>query len=229
MRGIQPGPINTFPKWQALGRHVKRGERALNLCIPITRKRRDEQTDTSDDATGEETFTRYIHPARWSVASQTEGQELPAVPIPQWDAGQALVNLNIEWVVFDSTDGNIQGFARGRQIAINPFAQLPHKTLFHEAAHVILHTDEGSFTDGELTPHSLREVEAEAVALLCCESLGLDGATYCRGYIQNWISRGIGIDASAVPEKSAHRIFRAADQIIRAGCTPPEEPVEPEQ
>ena len=39
LRGLEPGPINTFPGWQALGRNVKRGERALILCMPITRKR----------------------------------------------------------------------------------------------------------------------------------------------------------------------------------------------
>jgi antirestriction protein ArdC len=136
MRGIQPGPINTFPKWQALGRHVKRGERALTLCMPITRKRRDEQSDTSDEANGEATFTCFIHRARWFVVSQTEGQELTATAIPQWDAALALATLNIERIDFDSTDGNCQGFARKRQIAINPVAQLPHKTLFHEAAHL---------------------------------------------------------------------------------------------
>ena len=27
LRGLEPGPINTFPGWQALGRTVKRGER----------------------------------------------------------------------------------------------------------------------------------------------------------------------------------------------------------
>ena len=31
VRGLQPGPINTFPKWQALGRYVKRGERAARI------------------------------------------------------------------------------------------------------------------------------------------------------------------------------------------------------
>jgi hypothetical protein len=31
-RGLEPGPINTFPGWQALGRAVKRGERALIIC-----------------------------------------------------------------------------------------------------------------------------------------------------------------------------------------------------
>src|SRR5258706_9756939 len=40
LRGIQPGPINTFPKWQTLGREVKRGEKALTLCMPLTRRAR---------------------------------------------------------------------------------------------------------------------------------------------------------------------------------------------
>ena len=30
-RGIQPGPLATFPKWRELGRHVKKGEKALTL------------------------------------------------------------------------------------------------------------------------------------------------------------------------------------------------------
>jgi len=230
LRGIQPGPINTFPKWQELGRHVKRGERALTLCMPITRKRRDENADTNDEPSREHTYTSFAHRARWFVISQTEGEELAAMPIPQWDAEQAVANLNIERIDFDSTDGNCQGFARKRQIAINPVAQLPYKTLFHEAAHVTLgHTAEGDFADGETTPRSLREVEAEGVALLCCESLGLEGAAYCRGYIQNWLSQGTGSNADAIPEKSAQKIFRAADQIIRAGRTEPEQSTEAEQ
>ena len=49
LRGLEPGPINTFPGWQALGRNVKRGERALLLCMPITRKRRDEESDSSSN------------------------------------------------------------------------------------------------------------------------------------------------------------------------------------
>ena len=84
-------------------------------------------------------------------------------------------------------------------------------------AHVILHTSEGDFSDTETTPRSLCEVEAEAVALLCCESLGLEGANFCRGYIQNWLRRGVEGNAEAISEKSAQKIFRAADQILRAG------------
>jgi hypothetical protein len=216
MRGLQPGPINTFPKWKELGRYVKRGERALTLCMPITCKRRNEANE--DDSESEGTFTSFVYKARWFTLVQTEGEELRAPVVPEWEVERALATLNIERIHFDSTDGNSQGFAKKSQIAINPLAQLPHKTLFHEAAHVILgHTAEGDFADTETTPRSLREVEAEAVALLCCESLGLEGADFCRGYIQNWLRQGSGVSAPAIPEKSAQKILRAADQILRAG------------
>jgi hypothetical protein len=60
----------------------------------------------------------------------------------------------------------------------NPVAQFPIKTLFPEAAHVMLgHTAEADFTDTERTPKSLREVEAEAVAFFCCEALNLEVRT----------------------------------------------------
>ncbi len=212
MRGLQPGPINTFPKWKDLGRFVKRGERALSLCMPITCKRREEDSDE------EHTFTSFVYKARWFVLAQTDGQELDPITIPEWDAEMALTALNIERIPFDHTDGNVQGFARDRRIAINPLAQLPTKTLLHELGHVMLgHTTEAEFADADTTPRSLREVEAESVALLCCESLGLEGSEFCRGYIQNWLSRGGASDAESIPEKSAQKIFRAADQIIRAG------------
>jgi len=219
MRGLEPGPINSFPKWKELGRIVKRGERALILCMPITRKCRDEEAENNgDDANGERTFTSFMHKARWFVISQTVGDEFTPPRLPEWEAERALAALDIEQIAFTDTDGNCQGYARKRQIAINPVAQLPHKTLFHETAHVMLgHTSEADFTDTERTPKNLREVEAEAVALLCCEALNLEGANFCRGYIQNWLCPAIGYDADAIPEKSAQKIFRAADQILRAG------------
>jgi hypothetical protein len=161
--------------------------------MPITCKRREE------DADDEHTFTSFVYKAHWFTLSQTDGQELEPITIPEWDADRALSALSIERVPFDHTDGNIQGFAKQRQIAINPLAQLPFKTRFHELGHVILgHSTEIDFADSETTPRSLREVEAESVALLCCESLGLEGAEYCRGYVQNWLSRGSGSDSETI-------------------------------
>ena len=116
-------------------------------------------------------------------------------------------------VPFDATNGNVLGFARERSIAINPINPMPHKTRFHELAHVLLgHTSEGGLNDGELTPRNLRECEAEAVALLCLAALDLPGIEMLAGYIQSWWGAG-----NPIPERSAQRVLKAADQILKAG------------
>src|SRR5207244_11982648 len=117
------------------------------------------------------------------------------------------------------TDGNCQGYARQRTIAVSPLAAMPLKTTVHEAVHVLLgHTSEGEQNDGELTPRNLRECEAEAVAMLCCAALDLPGVEFSRGYIQSWWGPG-----NPIPERSAQRILTAADQILKAGTNDLEE------
>ena len=141
--------------------------------------------------------------------AQTEGKPQTEPPTPTWDKDRALATLDIQEVPFDALDGNCLGFARQRSIAINPVNPLPHKTRFHELAHVVLgHTTEGTMNDGELTPRNLREVEAESVALLCLAALSLPGVEFSRGYIQAWWGKG-----NPIPEKSAQRILKVADQI----------------
>lgn len=212
-RGIQPGPLGTFPKWKELGRHVKKNEKALTLCLPLTCKRN--RTVRNEDGSEQEEeflYTHFTYKAHWFVLSQTEGAEYQAPAVLEWNEQKALADLKIERIPFENLDGNTQGYARrGGKIAINPLAALPHKTFFHECAHCLLHCQDADFSDTDRTPRSLAEVEAEAVALLCCESLGLSGAEYSRGYIQSW-AKGV-----AITERSAQRIFHAADQILRAG------------
>ena len=125
---------------------------------------------------------------------------------------RALAALNVEEMPFEMMNGNCQGYAKGRQIAINPVAQHAAKTTFHELAHIELgHTAETAVNDSETLPRNLKEVEAESVALLCLESLGMDGTEFCRGYIQSWLS------GDTIPERSAQRVFAAADKILKAG------------
>lgn len=222
LRGLQPGPLATFQKWKALGRYVRKGEKALTLCQPVTVKRSPEQADGSEKA---EVFTRFVYRPHWFVLSQTEGQDVQPLSIPAWDQTRALETLGIIEEPFTTTDGNCQGYARQRAIAVSPLAELPHKTRFHEVAHVVLgHTSESGdgLSDSERTPRSLREVEAEAVALVCLEALGLPGAEHCRGYIQAWNQRR---GAEPIPERSAQRIFKAADQILKAGTTDAEDSI----
>ena len=217
-RGISPGPINTFPSWKALGRHVRKGEKAITLCMPITAKRRGsiDAADTAPpDPDAPEVYTRFIYKPRWFVLSQTDGDPLPEAPIPAWDRQQAFDALDVREIPFDHTDGNCLGFARARSIAINPINPLPHKTRFHELAHVLLgHTTEGEQTDAEITPRTLRECEAESVALLCCAALDLPGVAECRGCVQRWWGQG-----NPIPERSAQRILKTADQILKSGTS----------
>jgi antirestriction protein ArdC len=223
-RGILPGPIATFMGWKEKGRHVRKGEKAITLCQPVTAKRKPtaDQALPADASEPDadrhaETFTRFIYRPHWFVLSQTEGADVEPMPIPTWDRRRALDALSVAEEPFSSTDGNCQGYARQRTIAVSPVAELPHKTRFHELAHVVLgHTSEAEagLSDSDLTPRSLREVEAEAVALVCLEALGLPGAEHCRGYIQHWNERR---GAEPIPERSAQRVFKAADQILKAG------------
>jgi antirestriction protein ArdC len=211
-RGIALGPIASFNRWKELGRHVKRGEKAIELCMPVTCKRTvTEQGVDGSDVETEITFKRFVFRRNWFMLSQTDGAEYQMPTIPTWDRARALLTLNVEEIPFEMMNGNCQGYATGRQIAINPVAHMPAKTTFHELAHIELgHTSE-AIHDSETLPRNLKEVEAESVALLCLESLGMDGAEYCRGYIQNWLQ------GQTIPERSAQRVFVAADKILKAG------------
>ena len=39
-KGIEPGPIHTFKGWLDIGRHVRKGEKAITLCMPVFVKRK---------------------------------------------------------------------------------------------------------------------------------------------------------------------------------------------
>jgi hypothetical protein len=43
-------------------------------------------------------------------------------------------------------------------------------------------------------------------------ALNLPGIEHCRGYVQAWWGQG-----NPIPERSAQRILKAADQILKAG------------
>src|SRR5438445_9570557 len=60
-RGIIPGPISTFMGWKDKGRFVRKGERAIVLCMPVTYRRNsnDRPVDDTPDERETETFTRF--------------------------------------------------------------------------------------------------------------------------------------------------------------------------
>lgn len=206
-KGLPLAPIASFKAWKDKGRSVRKGEKAIALCMPITCKRENKETGEDD------VFARFMWRNNWFSLDQTEGAEFVNEAVsPEWDKAQALTALDISEGRFEMANGNVQGYASGRTIAINPLAVLPHKTRFHEIAHIVLgHTAESVMSDSEITPRDIREVEAEGVAYILCSLLGLPGQAESRGYIQSWLG------CQPLTEKTAQRIFSAADKILKAG------------
>lgn len=222
MRGLELGPINTFHGWNTVGRNVQRGAKAITLCMPVQLRCRKHDTASPDVTTdsetaaqpAESTFTRFLYRPHWFVLCQTEGREYVPVAVPEWSEEIALQQLSIVRIAFKHPDGNAQGYAQSRQVAVSPVAFMPHRTLFHEIAHVVLgHTSDAvlAVDDAEPIARDAREVEAECVAMLVCSALGFDGAEFSRGYIQHWLG------SAPITERSAQRIFKAADTVLRAG------------
>jgi hypothetical protein len=75
-QGMEPGPINTYPSWQKLNRQVKRGEKAIWLCMPLTQKCKD---DNGKDQT---VITYFVWKPHWFVLKQTEGELVLMLEIP---------------------------------------------------------------------------------------------------------------------------------------------------
>ena len=134
-RNLQPGPLNTYRGWLEKKRQVRKGEKGITLCMPMPFKRPAQSDDTQDETDEPQTCYAFRFRAYWFVLAQTEGEEMYVQPIPGFDIDTALRTLNITRTSFDEMNGNIQGFANGREIAVNPLAALPHKTTFHEIAH----------------------------------------------------------------------------------------------
>jgi len=219
-RKIEPGPLNSYKGWITLKRQVRKGEKGLCLCMPVTYKKRTACKAASDpsEESGEnqdEVRQCFVFRNYWFVLAQTEGVAPYVQPIPGFDLDAALQSLDITRTPFDELNGNVQGFAHQREIAVSPIAALPLKTTLHEIAHIILgHTTSQKLVDLEHLDRNIREVEAESVALICCESLGLPGAEAARGYIQHWLH-----GEKEIPNQSAVRILSAAQTILKAGSS----------
>lgn len=220
MQGVAE-PVATYNKWQELGRQVRKGSRAKIVLAPVmvSRDNKDSNGNAVIGADGKPGKRQAIVGFRASRTvfgfSDTDGDELPSVELPGWDAGVALAALGVDQVPFDTVDGNCQGFSfqdnNGRHLAINPIAAYPVKTMFHELAHLTL----GHCATGDETHRGIKEFQAEATAYLVAKELGLiawDPAE-SRAYIQRWL----GATGSEVTDDYIHRVFAAVNKILTAG------------
>jgi hypothetical protein len=96
---LQPGPLATYRGWQEKGRQVRKGEKAITLCRPVTRSFEDDQGEKKITATG------FIERPFWFVLDQTDGPPIEFPTTPRWDRERALAALSIREVPFAIHDG----------------------------------------------------------------------------------------------------------------------------
>ena len=236
--GLPAGPIMSAKRWlDDFGRTIKPSElepvrigengrtvhtRAISLIKPELYKKRHGYPNGPymKDSNGKVLYGRTFRAiaAFWCLA-QTEGKPYVRPPLANFSFTKALKKLKIAEVPFEHSSASVQGYAKGRDIAISDLAIAPDHVRLHELGHIVLgHTHDplaviSSETDRP--PRGLRELEAEAVAMLAADSLGLatkESLSSSRAYIQAWYR-----DGKAVPEDSARKIIKATDAILKAG------------
>ena len=91
------------------------------------------------------------------------------------------------------------------------------KTMVHELAHSRLH-DESHEADNKLKDRATMEVEAESVAFVVCQHLGIDTAEYSFGYLASWSEnqevKKLSSSLSLIQKESDALIKLITEQLI---------------
>ncbi len=201
-----------FHAWRSLNRFVRKGEKGIAILAPILVRRRDDAAD--DDSKHVAGFrAAYV----FDVA-QTDGDELPSTATASGDPGDRISLLRAaivaQGIAVDDVDGlgSALGTSTGGRIQIVKGLAPAEEfvVLVHEFAHELLHraADRPSSRD-------TRELEAESVAFVVGEAIGLNVADAARDYIHLYRGDRDGLLASL------DRVRGAATTILSALQPPP--------
>lgn len=198
-----------FHAWHRLGRHVRKGEKGIAIFAPILRRKRETGDGTEESA--EELLLGYRTCAVFDV-SQTDGKPLPSISKVQGDArhyGEKLAAFTLSLGIrleYAAAIAPARGISEGGKITLLPdLSSAEHAAvLAHELGHEFLHHQPRRAA----TTKTVRETEAEAVAYVVCQAIGLETGTAAADYIQ--LHRG---DATLLLESLCY-IRLAAGRIL---------------
>ncbi|WP_270330586.1 PBECR4 domain-containing protein [Streptococcus pasteurianus] len=191
-------PYNT---WKKFDRHVKRGEKALSVIIPVTYVKKDQQGHPILDKDGkpETGLTFRLKPTTFDV-SQTEGKAMPkAAEVKEqltdldyanlYRALMSIAKTNNVSVRFEEMERSTFGYYNPteNQIVLRSNEMNKSqiiKTFLHETAHSELHHNDNS--QQEQLTKSTAELQAESVAYVVASYYGIDTADYSFDYLAGW-------------------------------------------
>ena len=215
-----------YQTWKRLGRHVKKGEKGIMILAPVFR-RRPQENNEAENAKLDSNDSRALVGFRAVYVfdeSMTGGNPVPQIGSVNGDPGahrerlEQFVRQQGIALEYSVDIAPAKGVSEGGKIKLLP-GQSPAETvatLAHELAHERLHRAERRAS----TTKRIRETEAEAVAFVVCQAIGLKTGTASADYISLWNG-----DAAVLLE-SLELVQRAAAEIIAA--ITPDKPLPPE-
>jgi hypothetical protein len=182
----EEAPMNSIAMTAAANPSTKDPIRILAPLIGVRRK---------EDEEAEKDITRQNAPVLVGFrnvyvfdVSQTEGAELPELSANvTGDVGECRERL-VDFIIaqdikieFNESIAPALGVSYGGKIVLLPGQSTPEEfsTLVHELAHEMLHKADRR----SATTKTVRETEAEAIAFVVCQSIGLDSGRASADYI----------------------------------------------
>jgi N-terminal domain of anti-restriction factor ArdC len=181
----QATQVAGFHTWHALGRFVKKGEKGILILAPMIRRKigcsREDETEESSNPAGFRLV--YVFDIR-----QTDGQELPKFcgingnPREYSERLADFVGRHGISIEYSANIAPALGSSAGGRITLLPDQSAAEQfvTLAHELAHELMHRAERR----SATSKRVRETEAEAVAFVVSQAIGLEMGSTAADYIQ---------------------------------------------
>jgi antirestriction protein ArdC len=179
--------VQGFRAWKKLGRTVKKGEKGIGIIAPMIGRKKDDDGGKRDESNEKSIFGfKVVHVFD---VSQTEGEELPEFAEVTGDPGdnieavEALIRSHGIELVYEAIPGGAEGLSKKGTIVVAPDIEPAARlgVLVHELSHEILHQPSERRSE---TTKTIRETEAEAVAHVVCQALGLETLEHSTDYIQ---------------------------------------------
>lgn len=226
----------SFTGWREMNRFVKKGEKGIRILAPAPYKKKVERDVI--DASGRPVIDGEGNPVKENVElkitafkpvstfdlSQTDGEPLPTVGVDELVGNiegyptlfEAIKECTPVLVEFEDINTGAKGYYNHEEnrIAINDgMSEVQNvKTLLHEAAHQKLYSVEALQLREGKSSRADKEVEAESVAYVVCQHLGINTSDYSFAYVAGWAE---GKDMNQLKE-SLDTIRKAAGEMITA-------------
>ena len=206
--------VASYPKWKALGRQVRKGEKGILIFVPFKRK-------FEDDDGNEFTVVKGFGTGYVFDISQTDGDPLPTVPIfdleDETEVGNVLAERlklflqqeGVELVTEDTKPAKGYYAPSKKLIALDVDLKGDQlvKTLTHEVVHYI--ADHNGFTSREDG-----ETVAEGSAFVVLNHFGIDSSDYTFGYVAHWAEDKEVLRRNLVAiQKSSKLVINAIEEL----------------